>query len=202
MSKPATSLLAILAPAAVIGMASPSGWAIVSAVNGGNGVGGVARQPDFIPNHFFIAASFGHLGRRDEGRRALEKAPAGSPRSASRPRSSRPSCPTAGPRIFTTSSPASGSRGSRIRRGASPLHDASDAPRTSSLRRLGMPERRRTTPPILAEKRLDAPSDFTPESLLREARRQKGLAPDAVPPVCVLDLDGDLVRRLVAAGIA
>ncbi|TBR29146.1 MAG: hypothetical protein EPO10_09405, partial [Reyranella sp.] len=37
---------------------------------------------------------------------------------------------------------------------------------------------------------------------MREARRQKGLHPAAVPPVCVLDPDGDLVRRLVADGAA
>ena len=53
-------------------------------------------------------------------------------------------------------------------------------------------------PPILAHKHFGAPSAFTPESLLREARRQKGLANGAVPPVCLLDPDGDLVRRLKA----
>jgi hypothetical protein len=41
--------------------------------------------------------------------------------------------------------------------------------------------------PILADKHHAAPSAFTPENLLREARRQKGLRPAAVPPVCVLD---------------
>ncbi|KAB2914806.1 MAG: nucleoside phosphorylase [Hyphomicrobiaceae bacterium] len=56
--------------------------------------------------------------------------------------------------------------------------------------------------PILADKRYDAPSAFTAVNLLREARRQKGLAPTNVPPVCVLDPDGDLVRRLKAAGRA
>jgi hypothetical protein len=50
--------------------------------------------------------------------------------------------------------------------------------------------------PLLQHKRYDAPSAFTPESLLREARRQKGIAVAAVPAVCVLDPDGDLVRRL------
>jgi uridine phosphorylase/SAM-dependent methyltransferase len=53
-------------------------------------------------------------------------------------------------------------------------------------------------PPILSHKHFGAPSAFTPESLLREARRQKGLANGAVPPVCLLDPDGDLVRRLKA----
>src|SRR3990172_6551093 len=51
-------------------------------------------------------------------------------------------------------------------------------------------------PPILADKHYAAPTAFTPEALLREARRQKGIAVGAVPPVCVLDPDGDLVRRL------
>lgn len=50
--------------------------------------------------------------------------------------------------------------------------------------------------PLLQHKRHDAPSAFTPESLLREARRQKGLDIQDVPAVCVLDPDGDLVRRL------
>jgi hypothetical protein len=38
-----------------------------------------------------------------------------------------------------------------------------------------------------------APSVFLPQSLLREARRQKSLPESMVPPVCVLDPDGDLV---------
>jgi hypothetical protein len=38
-----------------------------------------------------------------------------------------------------------------------------------------------------------APSVFLPQSLLREARRQKALPESVVPPVCVLDPDGDLV---------
>ena len=65
-----------------------------------------------------------------------------------------------------------------------------------------MPESRNPPPPILAGKRYRAPSAFTPESLLREARRQKGLANAAVPDVCVLDPDGDLVRRLTKEGRA
>ncbi len=43
---------------------------------------------------------------------------------------------------------------------------------------------------------------FEPAALLREARRQKGLATVDVPPVCVLDPDGDIVRRLKRAGEA
>ena len=51
--------------------------------------------------------------------------------------------------------------------------------------------------PILAHKHAGAPSVFTPEGLLREARRQKNLRTAPVPQVCVLDPDGDIVRRLV-----
>jgi purine-nucleoside phosphorylase len=59
-----------------------------------------------------------------------------------------------------------------------------------------------TSPPILAHKDHDAPSTFTPENLLREARRQKGLAESPVPQVCVLDPDGDMVRQLARDGRA
>lgn len=44
------------------------------------------------------------------------------------------------------------------------------------------------------------PSVFRPEHLLREARRQRGLPDRAVPEVCVLDPDGDLVRALRRSG--
>src|SRR5262249_25288430 len=37
---------------------------------------------------------------------------------------------------------------------------------------------------------------FLPENLLREARRQKALVPGSVPPICVLDPDGDIVAHL------
>ncbi len=57
-------------------------------------------------------------------------------------------------------------------------------------------------PPILARKHYEAPSAFTPESLLREARRQKGLPTIAVPEICILDPDGDIVRHLRRAGRA
>src|SRR5688572_7076171 len=49
---------------------------------------------------------------------------------------------------------------------------------------------------ILDNKDHHAPSVFRPASLLREARRQKGLAAVGVPAVCILDPDGDIVRRL------
>jgi uridine phosphorylase len=57
-------------------------------------------------------------------------------------------------------------------------------------------------PPILRHKHHDAPSAFTPESLLREARRQKNVPDVAVPEVCILDPDGDIVRHLRATGRA
>ena len=59
---------------------------------------------------------------------------------------------------------------------------------------------RPAAPGILATKQYGAPSVFRPENLLREARRQRGLPDEAVPAVCVLDPDGDLVRTLRAAG--
>jgi uridine phosphorylase len=55
-------------------------------------------------------------------------------------------------------------------------------------------------PPILRDKQFDAPSAFTPESLLREARRQKGADAVSVPAICLLDPDGDIVRALRASG--
>jgi uridine phosphorylase len=60
----------------------------------------------------------------------------------------------------------------------------------------------RAIPPILQRKRYGAASAFTPEGLLREARRQKGIAPASIPAVCVLDPDGDIVRQLTRTGRA
>ena len=57
-------------------------------------------------------------------------------------------------------------------------------------------------PPILRNKNYDAPSAFTPENILREARRQKDLKQSSVPAVCVLDPDGDVARHLKRAGRA
>ena len=57
-------------------------------------------------------------------------------------------------------------------------------------------------PPILDNKHPDAPSVFEPVVLLREARRQKGLAAVDVPPLCILDPDGDIIRRLKESGLA
>lgn len=56
--------------------------------------------------------------------------------------------------------------------------------------------------PILQDKHYNAPSAFTAENLLREARRQKRVANAAVPSICVLDPDGDVLRYLKAHGRA
>lgn len=53
-------------------------------------------------------------------------------------------------------------------------------------------------PPILRCKSYRAPSVFTPDALLREARRQKGIGVGAIPEICILDPDGDIVRHLLA----
>jgi uridine phosphorylase len=55
-------------------------------------------------------------------------------------------------------------------------------------------------PPLLENKNPSAPSVFRPAALLREARRQKGLENIEVPAVCILDPDGDMVRRLRKEG--
>ncbi|MDE3177896.1 MAG: nucleoside phosphorylase [Pseudomonadota bacterium] len=57
-------------------------------------------------------------------------------------------------------------------------------------------------PPILRDKAPGAPSVFTPEALLREARRQKNAPAGEVPAICVLDPDGDIVEHLQARGEA
>lgn len=57
-------------------------------------------------------------------------------------------------------------------------------------------------PPLLDNKNPSAKSVFVPAALLREARRQKGLTAANIPSICVLDPDGDIVRRLRANGDA
>ena len=57
-------------------------------------------------------------------------------------------------------------------------------------------------PPILAQKHYTQPSAFTPENLLREARRQKRIERSSIPDICILDPDGDILRSLVARGEA
>lgn len=54
--------------------------------------------------------------------------------------------------------------------------------------------------PLFRLKSYDHPSVFRVDGLLREARRQRRLADAAVPEVCVLDPDGDVVRHLARTG--
>lgn len=56
--------------------------------------------------------------------------------------------------------------------------------------------------PLLGAKTYAEPSVFRPENLLREGRRQRGRPDVAVPEVCLLDPDGDIVRHLVRSGSA
>lgn len=53
---------------------------------------------------------------------------------------------------------------------------------------------------IRDEKDTAAASVFAPAALIREARRQKGIPAVDVPQVCILDPDGDIVRRLRLEG--
>lgn len=48
---------------------------------------------------------------------------------------------------------------------------------------------------------LDAPSAFRPDDLLDAVRRSRRLAVEPVPPLCVLDFDGDLSDDLLQAGM-
>jgi uridine phosphorylase len=57
-------------------------------------------------------------------------------------------------------------------------------------------------PPIIRNKHTTQPSEFAPENLLREARRQKDIPPGNVPAICLLDPDGDIVRYLRITGQA
>jgi len=54
--------------------------------------------------------------------------------------------------------------------------------------------------PLPAGKEYAQDSVFRPENLLREARRQRHLPEVAVPRVCLLDPDGDVVRYLAGPG--
>lgn len=54
--------------------------------------------------------------------------------------------------------------------------------------------------PIISNKKHNEPSVFNPDSLLREARRQKNIKPEKVPEICILDPDGDIVAYLLKEG--
>ena len=57
-------------------------------------------------------------------------------------------------------------------------------------------------PPILRSKKYDHVTLFEPENLLREARRQKNIPKGQLPPICILDPDGDILNNLLAANKA
>lgn len=57
------------------------------------------------------------------------------------------------------------------------------------------------SPPIIDHDTKERPV-FEPAKLLQGARRQKGLPEGRVPPACLLDMDGELVERLVRSGRA
>lgn len=54
----------------------------------------------------------------------------------------------------------------------------------------------------LFDHELDSPSAFKPEDLVSAIRVTQGLPPLSVPPLCVLDFDGDLTDWLVSHGKA
>ena len=56
-------------------------------------------------------------------------------------------------------------------------------------------------PPILRHA-LDQPSAFTPESLIDDVRRSRQIPAGSVPPVCILEFDGDITDWLVRDGMA
>jgi len=58
-----------------------------------------------------------------------------------------------------------------------------------------------STAPILGHA-LDQPSAFTPERLIDDVRRSRQIPPGTVPPVCILEFDGDLTDWLVRECIA
>jgi uridine phosphorylase len=49
---------------------------------------------------------------------------------------------------------------------------------------------------------LGSPSAFTPERLMAAVQAERGLAQVTVPPLCVLDFDGDLFDHLAATGLS
>ena len=56
--------------------------------------------------------------------------------------------------------------------------------------------------PIITHKDHFLPSVFTPENLLREARRQKSILEGDIPKICILDPDGDIVQNLASSRLA
>jgi hypothetical protein len=56
-------------------------------------------------------------------------------------------------------------------------------------------------PPILAHA-VDQPSAFTPKNLIDDVRRSRQIPGGIVPPLCILEFDGDITDWLVRDGIA
>ncbi len=54
----------------------------------------------------------------------------------------------------------------------------------------------------LLQHALESPSAFTPERLMDAVRVERGLTHEAVPPLCVLDFDGDLSDHLAQTGLS
>jgi uridine phosphorylase len=58
-----------------------------------------------------------------------------------------------------------------------------------------------SNPPIL-DHALDQPSAFTAKNLIDDVRRSRQIPSGIVPPVCILEFDGDITDWLVREGIA
>jgi uridine phosphorylase len=58
-----------------------------------------------------------------------------------------------------------------------------------------------STPPILGHA-LDQPSAFTAKNLIDDVRRKRQISSGIVPPLCILEFDGDITDWLVRDGIA
>lgn len=64
------------------------------------------------------------------------------------------------------------------------------------------PPHRREASPLLDTHALEQPSVLTPDDLMREVRRTRRVRTAALPPLCVLDFDGDLFDGLIHEGTA
>src|SRR6266581_1565026 len=58
-----------------------------------------------------------------------------------------------------------------------------------------------SAPPILGHA-LDQPSAFTPKSLIDDVRQSRQIPAGIVPPLCILEFDGDITDWLVRDGLA
>jgi hypothetical protein len=59
----------------------------------------------------------------------------------------------------------------------------------------------KSNPPIV-DHPVEQPSAFTAARLIEDFRRIRSIPADVVPPVCVLEFDGDLTDWLVGEGMA